>query len=148
MGGGLFIDEAYSLTEGGDGYGKEAVETLLKRMEDHRGEFVVIVAGYTEEMFRFLESNPGLKSRFDKFIHFSDYSPEDLYVIAVNMFASENLQLQDAAAAHLQQYIKQLCSTAISILAMHAPCVNWLQIPCITNTSAWQVCLQNKEQMN
>ncbi|HAE14504.1 MAG: AAA family ATPase [Chitinophagales bacterium] len=111
MGGGLFIDEAYSLTEGGDGYGKEAVETLLKRMEDHRGEFVVIVAGYTEEMFRFLESNPGLKSRFDKFIHFSDYSPEDLYVIAVNMFASENLQLQDAAAAHLQQYIKQLCST-------------------------------------
>ena len=67
MGGGLFIDEAYSLSQGGENdFGREAIETLLKRMEDHRGEFIVIVAGYTDNMAIFLESNPGLKSRFEE----------------------------------------------------------------------------------
>lgn len=108
MGGGLFIDEAYALTEGHDAYGKEAVETLLKRMEDHRGDFVVIVAGYTEEMKRFLDSNPGLRSRFDKFIHFSDYSAIELFTIAVSMLGGEGLRLDDRAAEHLQNYITQL----------------------------------------
>ncbi|MBC8046125.1 MAG: AAA family ATPase, partial [Fimbriimonadaceae bacterium] len=80
MGGGLFIDEAYALSAGGENdFGREAIETLLKRMEDHRGEFIVIVAGYTDNMAKFLESNPGLKSRFDKFIHFEDYSAEELF---------------------------------------------------------------------
>ena len=108
MGGGLFIDEAYALTDGQDSYGKEAVETLLKRMEDHRGEFVVIVAGYTEEMHRFLESNPGLKSRFDKFIHFGDYTADELFTIAEGLFHKEDLVLEAAAAEHLKGYIEQL----------------------------------------
>jgi SpoVK/Ycf46/Vps4 family AAA+-type ATPase len=77
MGGVLFIDEAYALTEGGgNDYGKEAVETLLKRMEDQRGKFIVIAAGYTQNMERFLEANPGLKSRFDRTFKFEDFNPE------------------------------------------------------------------------
>ncbi len=108
MGGGLFIDEAYALTEGGDAYGKEAVETLLKRMEDHRGEFIVIVAGYTQEMQRFLDSNPGLKSRFDKFIHFEDYNAEELFMIAEKLFAKEALTLNAPAAKQLKEYIGKL----------------------------------------
>jgi len=111
MGGGLFIDEAYSLTEGNDAYGKEAVETLLKRMEDHRGEFIVVVAGYTQEMHRFLESNPGLSSRFDKFIHFDDYSPDELFNIALDMFDKEGLTLEKQAAIHIHTYIQQLVAT-------------------------------------
>lgn len=106
MGGGLFIDEAYALSQGGENdFGREAIETLLKRMEDHRGEFIVIVAGYTENMARFLESNPGLKSRFDKFIHFDDYQPEELFEITANLLNKEFLFLNEEAATHLKSYI-------------------------------------------
>ena len=106
---GLFIDEAYSLSQGGENdFGREAIETLLKRMEDHRGEFIVIVAGYTDNMAIFLESNPGLKSRFDKFIHFEDYTEEELFVIGENMLKKEYLFLTEEAASHLKGYITQL----------------------------------------
>lgn len=109
MGGGLFIDEAYALSQGGENdFGREAIETLLKRMEDHRGEFIVIVAGYPDNMARFLESNPGLKSRFDKFVHFEDYNAEELFVIADNLLHKEYLFLDTASAEHLKQYITQL----------------------------------------
>ncbi len=79
MGGVLFIDEAYALATGRDeDFGKEAVDTLLKAMEDHRDDFAVIVAGYSDRMQSFLDMNPGLRSRFNKFIHFADYSAREL----------------------------------------------------------------------
>lgn len=80
LGGVLFIDEAYSLTysDNGNDYGKEAVDTLLKAMEDHRDDFIVIVAGYPELMSKFIDSNPGLRSRFNKYINFEDYNVEEL----------------------------------------------------------------------
>lgn len=85
MGGILFIDEAYTLIkDNNDSFGKEAVDTLLKLMEDNRGKFVVIAAGYTNEMRRFVDSNPGLKSRFNKTIDFRDYNPDELTQIFMN----------------------------------------------------------------
>jgi SpoVK/Ycf46/Vps4 family AAA+-type ATPase len=106
MGGVLFIDEAYALTEGGgNDYGKEAIETLLKRMEDQRGKFIVIAAGYTQNMERFLEANPGLKSRFDRTFLFEDFSPEDLYGIAIQQLADHNITPDEAASARLKEYI-------------------------------------------
>ena len=81
-GGVLFIDEAYSLvSENGNDFGQEAIDTVLKDMEDDRGKTVVIVAGYDKPMELFIESNPGLRSRFKNFIHFNDYSGDELYGI-------------------------------------------------------------------
>lgn len=109
IGGGLFIDEAYSLTQGGaNDFGREAVETLLKRMEDHRGELMVIVAGYPEEMAEFMEANPGLMSRFDKQFVFPDYSLAELLDIAVMMFDQEDLVLDAVAREHLEKYLDKL----------------------------------------
>ena len=85
----LFIDEAYSLVDGGNSdYGKEAISTLLKRMEDDRERLVVILAGYTEDMKRFIDSNPGLQSRFNRYIEFPDYSVDELYQI-FNLIANK-----------------------------------------------------------
>ncbi len=82
LGGVLFIDEAYTLaSDEKDSYGQEAIDTLLKLMEDHRDELVVIVAGYEQKMSRFIASNPGLKSRFSKYFFFEDYSPDQLVEI-------------------------------------------------------------------
>ncbi len=81
MGGVLFIDEAYALAQKDDAFGQEAIDTILKAMEDHRDDFVVIVAGYTEPMKKFIESNPGLKSRFNKYIEFPDYNIDELEAI-------------------------------------------------------------------
>ena len=83
MGGVLFIDEAYALAKTGqeNDFGQEAIDTILKAMEDHRDDFVVIAAGYTEPMERFIDSNPGLRSRFNKYIEFPDYTDEELLAI-------------------------------------------------------------------
>ncbi len=109
MGGVLFIDEAYALAGGGQGsYGNEAIEVILKNMEDQRGKFAVIVAGYPENMETFLRTNPGLKSRFDKTMHFQDYTPETLYDILKTMLATEDLAPDAGAEEHLLKYIKEL----------------------------------------
>ena len=82
LGGVLFIDEAYSLSSGGDNdFGREAIETILKAMEDHRDDLIVVVAGYTEPMEHFMDSNPGLESRFNKRFFFPDYNGEQLMAI-------------------------------------------------------------------
>jgi len=105
LGGVLFIDEAYSLTErgmaNGDSYGEEAVSTLLKLMEDHRDDLIVIVAGYTEPMQKFIRSNPGLQSRFNKFLHFDDYAPAELTEIFRHFAASGDYQLHPATELKL-----------------------------------------------
>ncbi len=109
LGGCLFIDEAYALSnQGGNDFGRECIETLLKRMEDQRGKFMVIVAGYTDEMKRFLEANPGLMSRFDKTFEFVDYSESELADIATFMFGNEDLKLDAEAGSFLLQSIKKL----------------------------------------
>ncbi|HPF07774.1 MAG TPA: AAA family ATPase [Spirochaetota bacterium] len=95
MGGVLFVDEAYALApaQGGNDFGKEAVDTLLKRMEDDKGKFIVIAAGYQNEMARFLNSNPGLPSRFPKTIEFEDYKPDELVSIFEGMAASKKMTM-------------------------------------------------------
>ncbi|MBQ8298570.1 MAG: AAA family ATPase [Clostridia bacterium] len=90
LGGILFIDEAYSLAQGGqDDYGAEAIAELIKEMENHRDDLVVIVAGYNDEMHKFIDMNPGLASRFNKYITFDDYTPEELVEI-LNLFLRKN----------------------------------------------------------
>jgi SpoVK/Ycf46/Vps4 family AAA+-type ATPase len=109
MGGVLFIDEAYALAnKGNDDFGHEAIEILLKAMEDHRGKFAVIVAGYTDDMQEFLESNPGLKSRFDEIFEFSDYTVDELYAIAFRMLLTENISPNEEADTYLKNYLQFL----------------------------------------
>jgi SpoVK/Ycf46/Vps4 family AAA+-type ATPase len=97
MGGTLFIDEAYSLSRGGDVFGQEAIDTLLKRMEDKAGKFIVIVAGYTNEMKEFIDSNPGLQSRFTNFFTYDDYSPRQMLEIALVISTKAGYTLDEGA---------------------------------------------------
>ena len=101
----LFIDEAYAITqsESGNDYGAEAVATLLKRMEDDRDRLVVIVAGYTNEMKKFIDTNPGLQSRFNRYIHFPDYSSDDLYKIFRKYLKKNEYTITKEAAAYLKE---------------------------------------------
>ena len=97
MGGVLFIDEAYTLAKEGNDFGQEAIDTILKEMEDHRGEFIVIVAGYEEPMKKFIDSNPGLKSRFNKYFHFPDYSADELVTIFKTMLQKYDYSISKSA---------------------------------------------------
>ncbi|MEM6398525.1 MAG: AAA family ATPase [Bacteroidota bacterium] len=111
-GGVLFIDEAYSLTATSTGprgdFGDEAIQTLLKRMEDMRGQFFVFVAGYPDNMDTFLKANPGLSSRFDDKLQFEDYSGDELLLIAKSMLKTAGATLNKTAEAHLGAYFKFL----------------------------------------
>ena len=106
MGGVLFIDEAYALTNRGENdYGAEAVDTLLKAMEDHRDDLIVIVAGYIEPMQKFLHSNPGLESRFNRFIDFPDYTLDELMGIFDMRMNKAGYTMDDETRAALRQLI-------------------------------------------
>ena len=110
-GGVLFIDEAYALSNfnglQGD-YGNEAIQTILKRMEDNRGEFFVFAAGYPDNMEVFLKANPGLRSRFDKVLKFEDYSPEQLLEIAGSMIEQNGYRIQTPAKDLLYDQLIEL----------------------------------------
>jgi SpoVK/Ycf46/Vps4 family AAA+-type ATPase len=108
MGGLLFIDEAYTLSSGDSSFGKEAIDTLLKRMEDDRGKFVVIVAGYTQQMKDFLETNPGLQSRFTKTIHFDDYNGKEMAQIYEKLVTEKDMLLEGEASSNLVEYFEEL----------------------------------------
>lgn len=110
LGGVLFIDEAYSLVSGDEsgGFGQEAVDTLLKLMEDNRNNLVVIAAGYPAEMEIFLDSNPGLRSRFSRTIAFRDYNVRELIKIFRGMLKKEGLELAESAAVPLKQTLEQM----------------------------------------
>lgn len=115
LGGILFIDEAYSLVRSsgaGDGFGQEAVDTLAKLMEDNRDNLVVIVAGYWDEMERFIRANPGLRWRFPKTVHFPDYSTEELVTIFKGTCAREQYDAPDATLLALSQHLRHLPRTA------------------------------------
>jgi type VII secretion ATPase EccA len=103
----LFIDEAYSLAIGDErlDFGSEAVETLLKRMEDYRHRLVVIVAGYPRLMHRFLDSNPGLRSRFSREITFPDYSTNELVAITAKFLTEHEYRLGEDAAESLRRVL-------------------------------------------
>lgn len=112
LGGVLFIDEAYTLSSGGaNDFGQEAVETLLKIMEDHRDDLVVIVAGYTGRMQEFLDSNPGLRSRFNKHIHFDDYGVEQLVKIFKTFCQKADFKLTEGAEGGLASIFGVLCAS-------------------------------------
>ena len=105
MGGVLFIDEAYSLTEGKDSFGLEAIATLIKAMEDHKGEFVVIFAGYKDEMKTFIDSNPGISSRIGYTFDFPDYSPKEL----VQMFMLKIHNMGFKSEDGVEEKIENIC---------------------------------------
>lgn len=110
-GGILFIDEAYTLAPQGDGgkdYGQEAINTLLKAMEDHRDDLIVIVAGYTAPMERFIDSNPGLKSRFNKYLHFADYNAEELFDIFRRFCSKNDYTLSHAAKMLVMERLQEM----------------------------------------
>ena len=104
----LFIDEAYSLVQGGQNdYGREAIATLIKRMEDDRERLVVILAGYTDEMRAFIESNPGLRSRFNRYIDFPDYSAAELSAIFLSLAAKSDYRCDDDVRASITDVMER-----------------------------------------
>ena len=112
IGGVLFIDEAYSLARGGSrDFGREAIDTLVKSMEEYRREMVIILAGYKEEMDRFLASNPGLRSRFPIHLTFPDYTEKELFQIAKLMIEQRQYQLSEAAESMLADVIRNSTQT-------------------------------------
>ena len=119
MGGVLFIDEAYALTTntGKGDFGQEAINTLLKEMEDHRDDFIVIVAGYTDLMEEFLDSNPGLRSRFNKVIMFEDYMPDELLDIFKSICTKSGMTPTKEAEDAVLEYFTLRCGMNLDTFA-------------------------------
>ncbi|MCR4960029.1 MAG: Gfo/Idh/MocA family oxidoreductase [Lachnospiraceae bacterium] len=117
LGGILFVDEAYALVKEGQDYGQEAIDTILKAMEDNRKDFVVIVAGYPDLMKTFIESNPGLKSRFNKYFYFEDYNEEELMKIFEMYLKKNDYKLSDEARPMVEKHIKFMVETKDSNFA-------------------------------
>jgi SpoVK/Ycf46/Vps4 family AAA+-type ATPase len=114
LGGILFIDEAYALAPdvgSGNDFGRESIETLLKLMEDHRDDLIVIVAGYSEPMERFISSNPGLESRFNRYFLFEDYNGDELNDIFCSMCAKSEYVLTDESGKFVREYFCRLYDT-------------------------------------
>lgn len=108
LGGVLFIDEAYSLARGGDkDFGKEAIDTMVKSMEDYKNDFVLILAGYSEEMDAFLRLNPGLPSRFPIHLHFPDFQLDELMKIATQMVNEREYRLSSSARDKMRNHLQQ-----------------------------------------
>ena len=108
LGGVLFIDEAYSLAqEDAGGYGAEAVATIVKAMEDHRSDLAVIVAGYSEPMLKFIQSNDGLKSRFSDTLYFQNYNESELLTIFTNMAKDHKIKVKDDVVTALQRHFSR-----------------------------------------
>lgn len=129
LGGILFIDEAYTLTsnKGQNDFGQEAVDTLLKAMEDHRDDLIVIVAGYTDLMKEFLDSNPGLRSRFNKFILFEDYTAEEEFEIFCSMCKNQDYILSEEAAGEAKSFFKERCENKPETYANARDVRNYLE---------------------
>ena len=108
LGGILFIDEAYNLCTDNDNYGQEALDTLMKRMEDDRGKFVVIASGYKDNMDAFMSVNPGLSSRFTHRMHIDDYNEDELLSIFKKMASKDEYVLSQAAELKLMDAICRL----------------------------------------
>ena len=110
-GGVLFVDEAYALSseEGSNDYGREAIDTLVKGMEDYRDDLVVIVAGYVDEMKKFINMNPGLRSRFNKYINFENYSAEEMLEILRRQCDKTRFILSEEAADTALNYFRSCC---------------------------------------
>ena len=110
IGGVLFIDEAYALTSrtGQNDFGQEAVEVLLKNMEDHREDLVVIVAGYTDLMEDFIHSNPGLESRFNKYFRFDDYTGAQMYQIFQSVCGKNGYTLDERAGTYAKEFLEEM----------------------------------------
>ncbi len=110
LGGVLFIDEAYALTShtGQNDFGQEAVEVILKNMEDHRDDLIVIVAGYTDLMGDFIHSNPGLESRFNKYFYFEDYTGEELFQIFLSTCGKNSYTLDPAAQDYAKSFLQEM----------------------------------------
>jgi stage V sporulation protein K len=106
----LFIDEAYALAPANSGkdFGQEAIDTLLKRMEDYRDRLVVIVAGYSDEMSRFIDVNPGLQSRFNRYFYFDDYKPEELLNIFEGICKQQHYKITPRGQEKLLEYFTKL----------------------------------------
>ncbi|MBC7075037.1 MAG: AAA family ATPase [Syntrophomonadaceae bacterium] len=108
LGGVMFVDEAYSLAQGGEkDFGKEAIASIVKAMEDYRDNLVVVLAGYSSEMDRFIRSNPGLRSRFPFQIDFKDYNSEELFQIALQMYKERDYDLTGKCRWKLKNHLQE-----------------------------------------